>query len=871
MSNLFGYIVEGVLNEVSSEEAYKKWYNSIPREDFDRITGGAETFDKFIRFFLDTVKNGLSTVNDAVYALQRYKECDGLVKQTLKNKVNSGEYETAREFLADLNYLSSGGGVISRKSFAKEGLFVLGTTDNWKVTSTTNYTANNHYFGESHWCTASDRAGDYDGYQMFKRYAGDSHVYIQFTWRHKVAKKNNCDISDTDIENGMQKIQLTDESFDKRKGYNQEVIEPAQQQFQMTVDMDGDPDEICNFTDNRRSRDYLIEYVGLDAYEIATNVETIKKLREITTEQAPKESEYLEAMQEVQQERARRKKAIYNRIKQQYSDRARETNDRKYIKVKEEWDKFVGEERYKDPETLLYMLARDQREYMEQYGFSAQEVKLTEETLIKTNYVHCYNIRRCCDYGNFKCLVVSLCAIVGEKLYVNTLSRTEPRFELVTHVSENYVEGSAYVFMLFDGVNVKLIDTFVGEDLNGPYIIDSVFPEDEMHKRFTYLYRDGGGEIYLFDSKLLHIIKVKEEYQYSAVVTDGIRVFWVAGNHCPFMIYNEYNGQYREYSEDDESSDILVTDDGDYNSVVALRLASTYTIYVWNDKNMRPDAFKLPKLPSKLDYISFNRMSNRFYIEIGVVNGEGEWMYRYNVYDPSTEKFIFGCFGRDETVWSVGFITMRFKPPHIREERYVAYKMSTGEYYLIDEGFDKIEDCDKFGLTERESRAQRYLDDFFAKGGYSQDVKDQMDQMWKDREENGGDDWNRQKELGDWNDDDNPNIKGGYFDRYADNEFMKNIQSFEPTNKKFKFVGRKDPEGFAKGLERWFGDRGNDDNFKDYVGQNPWYRVDMQGRPIDQPWNTEDEIPARLSDRVVNENKIPEKLTSLWDRLGLNK
>ena len=58
-----------------------------------------------------------------------------------------------------------------------------------------------------------------------------------------------------------------------------------------------------------------------------------------------------------------------------------------------------------------------------------------------------------------------------------------------------------------------------------------------------------------------------------------------------------------------------------------------------------------------------------------------------------------------------------------------------------------------------------------------------------------------------------------------------------------------------------------------YIRRNPWYRIGKDGKPIDQPWYDEDEIPARLSDRVANEQKVNEsynKMKSIWDRMGLN-
>ena len=55
--------------------------------------------------------------------------------------------------------------------------------------------------------------------------------------------------------------------------------------------------------------------------------------------------------------------------------------------------------------------------------------------------------------------------------------------------------------------------------------------------------------------------------------------------------------------------------------------------------------------------------------------------------------------------------------------------------------------------------------------------------------------------------------------------------------------------------------------------KNPWYRIGKDGKPLDQPWYDEDEIPANLSDRVIHRNRVNEefnKMKSIWDRMGLN-
>ena len=179
--SLFSTIFEGVINEVKAEDAYNRFYSSMPKKDFEKITGGEPEIDKFVQFLLNTVRDGLSTVDEAAQANSEFKSADPLVRQNILNAFRAGEYETANEVLVNLQYLKEGG-FINKNKFAKQGYIKVAENDEWLVTCTTNYMANNHYFGHTKWCTASDRLGRYDGYLMYKRYGcnGNS-LLMQFT------------------------------------------------------------------------------------------------------------------------------------------------------------------------------------------------------------------------------------------------------------------------------------------------------------------------------------------------------------------------------------------------------------------------------------------------------------------------------------------------------------------------------------------------------------------------------------------------------------------------------------------------------------------------------------------------------------------
>ena len=46
-------IYESIINEISAEDAYNRFYSSIPREDYDKILDGDPAPDKLKQFILN--------------------------------------------------------------------------------------------------------------------------------------------------------------------------------------------------------------------------------------------------------------------------------------------------------------------------------------------------------------------------------------------------------------------------------------------------------------------------------------------------------------------------------------------------------------------------------------------------------------------------------------------------------------------------------------------------------------------------------------------------------------------------------------------------------------------------------------------------
>lgn len=167
---MFDTIVESVLNEISAEDAYNKFYNFIDRDIFDQIVmANNGKFDKLVRFLMDAMKAKKIAYGDAGSILRSYNNTNNEVRMAVKTKFEKGEYEDPIDILKDIEFFEKNG-VVTTKSIQKMGYGVLFDTNEEKLTYTTTYEANHHYYGNTSWCTASDRMGRYDAWLYFLYY-----------------------------------------------------------------------------------------------------------------------------------------------------------------------------------------------------------------------------------------------------------------------------------------------------------------------------------------------------------------------------------------------------------------------------------------------------------------------------------------------------------------------------------------------------------------------------------------------------------------------------------------------------------------------------------------------------------------------------
>ena len=193
-------ILESILNEISAEDAYNKFYNKIPRELYNELIStygndkkGGGKFDNLMKLILnDIIKTDGSVpknaapellygyyrgkIDSAKEFLIKYKNVPNEVRIQFLNNLKKGEYADLFDMAHGLEELSSNG-VETLKSMQNSGLIKLYEDKDYTITCTTTYEANHHFYGKSSWCTASDRLGRYDGWKYFLCYTFDLAYY----------------------------------------------------------------------------------------------------------------------------------------------------------------------------------------------------------------------------------------------------------------------------------------------------------------------------------------------------------------------------------------------------------------------------------------------------------------------------------------------------------------------------------------------------------------------------------------------------------------------------------------------------------------------------------------------------------------------
>ena len=169
---MFNNIVESVLNEISAEDAYVKFYSDIPKKIFDELlTMYGGKFDFLFKFVVNNLKESPfgSNFNYAKSFLSLYKTVENNVRIAFLNRLKNGEYEDLIDAIQGIKDIQEQG-VSTVKTRQNEGYVEIYNDDKYLLTATLTYESSQHFYGKSKWCTASDRFGRYDGWYYFLSY-----------------------------------------------------------------------------------------------------------------------------------------------------------------------------------------------------------------------------------------------------------------------------------------------------------------------------------------------------------------------------------------------------------------------------------------------------------------------------------------------------------------------------------------------------------------------------------------------------------------------------------------------------------------------------------------------------------------------------
>ena len=194
-----------LLNEISSELAYTRFYQGkLSQKAYDKLMVGAEQMtplhklaaDHMVALYAQKNYRGVSRIAEIVSvfwnnATEESKQYVVRVCKSDANELKSDSY-AFRNILSKLTGMKSH----SEGSYVDRGFEILYEDENVRVTCTKSYSSSCHHYGKSHWCTASDQFGEYDGFEMFKRYTIENRsVLVQFFIKQNPSKTCQAQIT----------------------------------------------------------------------------------------------------------------------------------------------------------------------------------------------------------------------------------------------------------------------------------------------------------------------------------------------------------------------------------------------------------------------------------------------------------------------------------------------------------------------------------------------------------------------------------------------------------------------------------------------------------------------------------------------------
>ena len=337
-----------------------------------------------------------------------------------------------------------------------------------------------------------------------------------------------------------------------------------------------------------------------------------------------------------------------------------------------------------------------------------------------------------------------------------------------------------------------------------------------------------------------------------------------------FVIYDETTGKVRHKIPDEPGA--YLPEDSRY--LVFTKDDWDYQVIAGNDDSGNLLKYKVPvrdTLISDISKIAGGSGMLRLEFDnrkMNLLSPDGELIFGFNGQNAWVEGGI--CMMRYEESDNPKYKQKTRKNSWDYEPEYAICRLRDGSYekWSLEERDSPHEKCDKYGRTEKDRIGDRNLQAWLAAGGHSPEAKAQMDAMWADRR--GNEDSDGSEAMKAWDDNDrglDKRTPGVWGDKPFDfNNVMDGMWDLSDFKDK-----KDDPNwgGYADLIDPTWAQR---DETSPERKRGYFYRIGKQGQPLDQPWYSEDEVPANLSDRPVPHGKIYENyksLISLMDRMGL--
>ena len=198
-----------LVTEIKVADAYTRFYqDKIPQDIYSALMKGTDKMTPFHKLCLDVLVKNVSEdseTNDMWHDqyLEWAKEIGDKwavatndARQFLLRYIQSTKpiysFDNFERIVMTVNKILNKSGH-TEKNYSKRGLVVLYQDDNLLITCTTSYAASKETYGDSHWCTASDVFGRYNGFKMFGEYTCNSEyeddaILVQFVDKHEREK-----------------------------------------------------------------------------------------------------------------------------------------------------------------------------------------------------------------------------------------------------------------------------------------------------------------------------------------------------------------------------------------------------------------------------------------------------------------------------------------------------------------------------------------------------------------------------------------------------------------------------------------------------------------------------------------------------------